>query len=153
MSSPKPRRSEQIMSVAKALENRKPETSTTSLRTFVEREGRALLTGSQVYGQPTDESDIDLVLYLTKEETHTLLDAFDNQEEHDEIYVHSPDDEGDYAFTSIRVGPLNLLLCHTYEEYQIWKETTQLCKSKGIKLTNEQACEVFDNLRKARSEE
>lgn len=97
----------------------------------------SLLTGSRVYGTPTDESDIDVVCLMSHDEFHALLAMADN-----------PDCEtrpaSGKASQSLRFGKLNLI-CVTpneYDKFTAWKDGTAHLKSIAP-VTREAAVEHF----------
>ena len=63
---------------------------------------RAFLTGSRVYGEPHDESDIDLVILVD----YKALKALKNFSE---------------SKKTIRFGKLNIIACQTEAEMAVWR--------------------------------
>jgi hypothetical protein len=92
----------------------------------------AFLTGSQVYGTPKSESDIDLVIVTTPE-----VAAF--------LREHS-EESHKFAF-----GKLNLIVCTTDSQYKSWQEgTKELLLEKEMMrspIERDHAVEVFDRWR------
>lgn len=88
----------------------------------------AFVTGSQVYGTPTEQSDIDLCVTLCTSDANLLrklADACDGS-------------TGD----SLRFGKLNLLILGL-TEFAAWDQaTTELCTMKPV--TREKAVEVIE---------
>lgn len=66
------------------------------------------ITGSQVYGKPTAESDIDLVIYCDNFETAKILGL---------NYTEK-------GVAPIRYEHLNLIICDSLESYWAWKHGT-----------------------------
>lgn len=94
----------------------------------------AFLTGSQVYGKPTKESDVDLVVTVdfgTYKKLHSLAGVEDGE--------------------TIRFGKLNLILCLDDLEAAVWKVGTEELKDtleRDRQPTNKvEAKKVFDRLR------
>jgi predicted nucleotidyltransferase len=82
----------------------------------------AFLTGSQVYGEPTEESDIDLVVSMSQPETIDLLDLL-----HDKAKA-SVEEYGNGQAT-VRIGKLNLIICYENEErFSNWITGTKYLK-------------------------
>jgi hypothetical protein len=91
------------------------------------------ITGSHVYGIPNAESDVDLVLLLDAR-TQQILEA-----------------NSETKKVPIRYGNLNLILCHSPEEYDAWKtftdQTTQVAVESGIGVSSAEAREIFKKYR------
>lgn len=105
---------------------------------------KAFLTGSTVYGTPHKDSDIDLVVRLDVESTGKMAQFL---KEKGEKLEHC--DYGD-GQTSIKIGALNLLVCHTDKRYISWALGTEALKKERMavgRLTRERAIEVFSSLR------
>jgi len=87
------------------------------------------ITGSRIYGSPTEDSDLDMVIIAREHEWDFLVD---NQ-------------GGKFP---VRYGKLNLILCRNSREYDSWKEARDLCikrKNKiGRPLTKDEACLIHD---------
>ncbi len=85
---------------------------------------RALLTGSQVYGTPTPESDVDMVLHVNAEEMKVYQALT-------EPHPHAQEDYGGGP-SHVRVaGKLNLILVTTDVEYSAWERGTVRCKAEA----------------------
>jgi len=106
---------------------------------------KAFLTGSQVYGTPSKESDIDLVVCMTVSDVNTMVRVLTEKGEKPEHV-----DYGD-GQSSIKIGSLNLLVCHTDKRYASWLLGTQVLmqerQTRHSPLTREHAIEVFSALR------
>ncbi|KKK71910.1 hypothetical protein LCGC14_2909160, partial [marine sediment metagenome] len=76
--------------------------------------GGAVLTGSQVYGTPTDASDVDLVV-LCDEETQVRLAKLLTGEE------PATPSSGPRGGISVKAGNLNLILTSRPEEVELWR--------------------------------
>lgn len=86
----------------------------------------AFLTGSQVYGVPTDESDYDMVLRCSKQLKEFLAKT---------------------GGMPIRFGKLNIVATTSDAEYDKWKRGTELLKNRlGGPATRSEAVEVFKGL-------
>jgi hypothetical protein len=80
----------------------------------------AFVTGSQVYGKPTVDSDIDFVVRCDIEVGDMIgLIALDA------VCLHNKGLHYSRSSTTLRFGKLNLILCHTDEAYEAWKEGTR----------------------------
>lgn len=124
-------------------------------------EFNAFITGSQVYGNPTDESDLDLVVLVKDSETTRLLNLFAFYDEqtlvrkkdwfwvrwwkrawnrtngpgylkHIKDQTISPDPA--YGWNhSVRFGRLNIIMISNEQEFQAWKiATDELIKRKPV---------------------
>lgn len=101
-----------------------------------DHEHPAFLTGSRAYGNPTADSDFDIVLPCSNTLAWTLRKHFVD-------WGKSPS-----TVDSIKIGNLNLLLSPTQEDYAVWVEgTKQLIEVKPV--TRSQAVTLFQRLRKA----
>jgi hypothetical protein len=87
------------------------------------------ITGSRIYGSPTEDSDLDMVIIAREHEWDFLVDS----------------QGGKFP---VRYGKLNLILCRNNREYDSWKEARDLCikrKNKiGRPLTKDEACLIHD---------
>jgi predicted nucleotidyltransferase len=93
---------------------------------------KAFLTGSRVYGKPRRNSDIDLVVFVSKADAAALGNLCD--------------DDGDTsAYATVRFGRLNLLVITDPAKYAAWVEGTAKLKAQRP-VTREQAIEVFKAL-------
>jgi len=82
----------------------------------------AIVTGSQKYGTPKPDSDVDLVVLVSGEDMH-ILQQFADAEQHKET-------KGNYdgvggLSASLRFGRLNLLLTTDPLAYEVWRRGTQ----------------------------
>lgn len=93
-----------------------------------------------MYGIPTDDSDIDLVVMTDEITVKAIAEAGGC----------SPSDPK-YAGTqclSLKFGKLNLLFCTTQEQYDVWVDGTSKLSS-CCPVSREFAIDVFKSLRKA----
>lgn len=85
-------------------------------------EKRPFLTGSVVYGYPNKDSDLDLVVRCDATVAQYLrsISALSG--------THSEAKESDYGTdsTNLHFGKLNIILCETDREYDIWAEGTRM---------------------------
>jgi len=95
----------------------------------------AFITGSQAYGEPTPESDIDLCVCLTMQEMYLLAGLAD----HAKGAGSMPD--------SLCFGRLNLLILEDWK-FRAWKRGTDILIQRkivsGKPCTREEAIEVLD---------
>jgi predicted nucleotidyltransferase len=93
---------------------------------------RAFLTGSQVYGKPTDESDIDLVVLMDIDTQEQLLDLSGGK-------------------FPIKFGKLNIIAASTDIQYLAWLEAKRQClvekKETRKPLDKERAVEIHTKVR------
>lgn len=106
----------------------------------------AFITGSYAYGKPNSKSDLDLVI-RAKDSAIALL------KEHGGVIV--PDkgkDKNGNDYITIRFDMLNIVVCKTDEEYDLWDiGTCRLIKQKeetNEPISSKEAKAVFDKLRK-----
>ena len=94
----------------------------------------AFLTGSHVYGEPKETSDIDLVVFI---------------KDSDQYLLHT-NQKGGLKTGTLRYGRLNLISCGSPEKYDIWKQGTDMLlartKVSGRKIGTKEATELFDAL-------
>lgn len=98
----------------------------------------AFLTGSQIYGAPHNESDIDVVILADSRTIRLLMD-----------FVGTGDEQ--YDQLSFKFGKLNLLVARDQGELECWiKGTEELLRRKndsGRPVLREEAIAVFRALR------
>ena len=91
------------------------------------------ITGSHAYGAPTEESDVDLVLFLDPTASKLLNDLSETRK------------------IPVRYGDLNLILCHSEAEYLAWKGFTDDMVAKkistGVPVSSDEARIEFDKRR------
>ena len=89
----------------------------------------AFLTGSQVYGKPRPESDIDVVVLLDFMDFEKLAELTDA-----ERGGSAPKEHG----ISLKYGKLNLVMMHDRRIFEAWQTATEALK-KVQPVTREQA--------------
>lgn len=88
----------------------------------------AFITGSCAYGRPGPKSDVDLVVFVSKETRDLLESEFANSQ------------------GVVRCGQLNLILCHKKERFLVWKRVTEAlkqCAAAGYEYPKEVAKAIF----------
>ena len=94
---------------------------------------KSFLTGSHVYGKPTKDSDIDLVVRISLKDEERLIKLSDNQG------------------LPIRFGNLNLIAATTDEDFAGWSLAKHTCvqRSKELKrkLTKEESLAIHEDIR------
>ena len=100
----------------------------------------AILTGSQVYGNPRDYSDIDLVVLTDKETLLLLSDFADSVGNSDDADVNG------YDRRSLMFGRLNLIIVTRREDFEVWRQGTEQLKTMQP-VDRKTACKVFIQLR------
>ena len=105
-----------------------------------EEDSNAFITGSQVYGTPTEESDVDLVIKMSQPECIRLLELLGSKDGISRVEEYG---EGQ---ATLRIEKLNLIICYDNpKRFSDWKEgTTKLIASAPN--TREAAIEVFEDL-------
>jgi predicted nucleotidyltransferase len=95
---------------------------------------RAFITGSHAYGRPTEKSDVDLVILVSKKTANALRSLCEL-------------DRG----PACRFGDLNLILCTTEVEFAVWELGTQRLKmetEESRPIDKHEAKEKFNELRR-----
>jgi predicted nucleotidyltransferase len=108
---------------------------------------KAFLTGSQIYGTPRPDSDIDLVVWLSigdlekvRELTKPKLTIW---ERISNCFVEKEEDEYHGCDSAVfRFGSLNLLVVTTEKAYNDWRDGTEELRAMSP-VTREQAIETF----------
>jgi len=107
---------------------------------------KAFLTGSQAYGTPHEESDVDIVLRMDIIDTDKMIKAL--------IALGQTPEHVDYGDgqSSIKIGALNLIVCHTDKRYTSWVLGTAALNQENhdqypMRRTRGRAIEVFSGLR------
>jgi len=70
--------------------------------------GEAFITGSHAYGEPTENSDVDLVVLVSPEDRDRLIRLSDDKS------------------TPVRYGNINLIVPMSEAEFHKWKLVTEL---------------------------
>lgn len=109
----------------------------------------AFVTGSQVYGEPGVDSDIDLVIRTSESHAKMLFTMSDfANSEHFGAEAEGNDQVSNTVkgSLSLRFGDLNLIACYTDWAYNVWMQgTQQLWFQKPV--TRNAAIEHFNMLR------
>lgn len=107
-----------------------------SLKKKIDSTLPAILTGSQKYGIPRDDSDIDLVVFIDNEDDLKELLMWA------EVMSAKLHTQG-YNGISLRFGRLNLIVVNDKNTYDGWKMGTNFL-SQIKPVTKEIACLMFD---------
>ena len=95
------------------------------------RENEPFITGSRIYGTPTEESDFDLVVHMPEAVAAKIYEElFPGEPVSDYISKGS----GLGAFSVFRFGKLNLIATHQESAYDAWKTGTEKCVKELVKL-------------------
>lgn len=89
----------------------------------------AFVTGSFVYGKPTEKSDVDLAIRVDSETADFLRRMSENGKE------------------PVRFGNLNLILCETDEQYLAWAVGTLEMRESEESYSTFEAKDVLDSYR------
>lgn len=90
------------------------------------------LTGSQAYGSPTVNSDVDVVVLLTDKEPY-----------YEQLEISTTYEDA----VTVRFGKLNIIFVYSQLEYEAWYAATQRMiqwKNKGWPVPKEQAILEID---------
>ena len=79
---------------------------------------KAFVTGSFAYGNPTVDSDIDLVVLIDKKDAGHLLNMADAPTTKEEAYGTDVD-------CQMRFGKLNIIGCYEPKVFDAWKRGTE----------------------------
>jgi predicted nucleotidyltransferase len=115
-------------------------------------DARAFLTGSRCYGEPREDSDVDVVVRCDHE-LGLLLRRFADPTPP----VGDGDGDGDEygGHVALRFGALNLILCYDDESFETWREGTDALLAEHFNdwkpITRERAIEEFKKRRGARA--
>jgi hypothetical protein len=94
------------------------------------------ITGSRAYGQPTKDSDVDVVVFMDEGLRNFLRTQIDPNE-------NPGNQPPNYA---LRFGQLNLICCVYPKQYEAWRRgTLDLIKERPV--TRERAIEVLEKIR------
>lgn len=104
----------------------------------MKHEFKAVLTGSHAYGLPGKDSNVDLIVFVSKAELEKLMPHA----------THDTNNDGSNAGEggeSLRFGKLNLL-CFTNETvYSAWREATRKL-AEIAPVTREVAVDLIDKM-------
>lgn len=102
----------------------------------------AFLTGSQIYGSPTENSDIDLVVSMDDENRARLWALVKDSEKKANFNT-----DADYGGNlNLQFGRLNLIVLKSDIEMANWKVGTVMLERQGP-VSRERAVEVLKALR------
>ena len=104
---------------------------------------QAFITGSRAYGEPTDESDIDLVVYVSNDDLQILIDGYLVGE----AELPARASGGDDVSASLRFGCLNLICVSDRRMYDAWLQGTHELKARGEPVSREEAIEYLSQKR------
>lgn len=86
------------------------------------------LTGSRVYGQPNGDSDVDMVLRVSREDANLLQSLSDGVVNEAQVSDYGPPGSRQESdFKTLRFGKLNLICCFKDKTFQAWKDGTSEC--------------------------
>lgn len=97
----------------------------------------AILTGSQVYGTPTESSDIDMVVLVSRETLELLSSLLNDDEKMPKKGNMNSDGELEMTQLTARFGRLNLIAVTREEDWDAWRRgTDRLCQKSmaGVKI-------------------
>jgi len=89
---------------------------------------KSFITGSHIYGKPTSDSDIDLVIFVNQETKDKLIELSDTGK------------------MPCRFGKLNLIFATNEEEYGAWLLGKILCKEE-FELNKKDAFQLHEKAR------
>jgi len=108
----------------------------------------SFIVGSRAYGTPRDDSDVDLVVYLTMEDLEILRSVIGTPEESAARTENDESDgKGEISSGSFRIGNLNLIAVTKLSDVEIWRKGTQFLKASSP-VTRDEAIAHFRMLRK-----
>lgn len=89
----------------------------------------SFLTGSTVYGNPTEDSDVDLVVFVTPKTKEDLIALSDKGK------------------IPCKFGKLNLIFATTEQEWEAWKEATEECLKNHNGASKEIHKQIHEEIR------
>jgi hypothetical protein len=105
---------------------------------------QSFLTGSRAYGQPREDSDIDMVVLVSDGELSDLVAMADDIV--NAIAIGNPE-YGNFISASLYFGKLNLICCIFQWQYDAWKYGTDKLKAEQLEnltpISREYAVEVI----------
>ncbi len=117
---------------------------TVKTKTVVEK---SFLTGSRAYGTPRLDSDIDLVVLVSKEDLDKLKERqFFLTTEQKEAWDKFTKGYESLGGTPLRFAMLNLICCTDEKSFAIWKKGTKMLVDTAP-ATRRQAIDLFQALR------
>ncbi len=99
----------------------------------------AIVTGSRVYGYPTEESDLDVVVLLSAADVDRVVTALG-------LVVPKDQDDNAYPTLQFKQGKLNLIMETDPDRFEIWSRGTQTLKAMAP-VKRDQAVALFKQLR------
>ena len=96
----------------------------------------ALLGGSRAYGKPRADSDIDLLIRISKADFSQMC-----------LGLNADEWWCDIESGSVKHGKINLICCFTDSQYHIWRKGIQNLKLRAPNVTREEAIKEFKSLR------
>ncbi len=97
---------------------------------------KAFLTGSHVYGAPNDDSDVDVVIFCSKETAKRIQKLLGNQ---------GPSNY-DGTVRTVKSGNLQLIMCDNARDMESWRCGTKTL-SHVAPVTKEQAEKAMTEIR------
>ena len=98
----------------------------------------SFVTGSHAYGTPQVDSDIDLVVLVSKNDLQRMIEM-----------TEAPEHERDYIFAGgipLRFGRMNVIACIDRKLFDLWRKGTAYLKTKRP-VSRDYACKYFQKLR------
>lgn len=114
---------------------------------------RSFVTGSQAYGTPTEDSDVDLMVWVTSSDLNRLRGMADKKKPtKDFTGEESQGSDGGPEADSLRFGKLNLIAVTWKEAFLAWQRGTEelIARRNGGErsISRDEAIELFRELRK-----
>jgi hypothetical protein len=111
---------------------------------FLRNMPAAIVTGSRKYGVPREDSDLDLVVLVSKTD-FALLASVADQKPNGINSEGQPQYDSDAGYP-FRFGRLNLLACDEADQWSNWKDGTDALATRasaGETITRDEAKRVF----------
>lgn len=110
----------------------------------------AFITGSRAFGTPRQDSDVDLVVLVSKEDAQTLFAQFYDTEDKASMLtkLQMAMNMAPNSFP-LHIGKLNLIVCSDEKVYNGWLAGTASLKAQamsGTPATRDDAIKVFNEL-------
>lgn len=104
----------------------------------------AFLTGSYAYGEPTEDSDIDLVV-LSRYETVEQLRKLSEKVEWTKHPASDPG--GEPTSASLKFGNLNLIVVADPRAFEVWRVGTDYLVGRKRRTARDKAIKLFKAMR------
>lgn len=106
-------------------------------------------TGSRVYGQPREDSDLDLVIRMTEREFNDFVNCLTPKQLDELIEQRNKYGLLENGQAVLRFGQLNLIICLQDRAFEAWRSATRIAQNRVRRngpLSREQSVELFKHI-------